>query len=109
MRKHKQQPFSLQALARYLAVSERTVIRRFHHALDTTPTGYAQLLKIEVAKRLLETSTLNLDAISERIGYGDLSSFRRLFKREAGLSPAEYRQQFGRHQKNRSKVPVSVD
>ncbi|GGC95696.1 GlxA family transcriptional regulator [Undibacterium terreum] len=99
MSKRQDLPFSLRDLAAHLAVSERTVIRHFHQALDSTPTAYSQLLKIDLAKRLLETSTLSLDTVSERIGYADPGSFRRLFKRETGLSPADYRQQF-RQRKN---------
>jgi len=90
-------PFSLRELAAHLAVSERTVIRHFHRALGSTPTAYAQLLKIDLAKRLLESSTLPLETVAERIGYADPGSFRRLFKRETGLSPADYRQQFRQH------------
>ncbi|WP_394779824.1 GlxA family transcriptional regulator [Undibacterium sp.] len=94
MSKRQDLPFSLQDLAAHLAVSERTVIRHFHQALGSTPTEYSQLLKIDLAKRLLETSTLTLETVAERIGYADPGSFRRLFKRETGLSPADYRLQF---------------
>ncbi|MFZ6741815.1 GlxA family transcriptional regulator [Undibacterium sp. JH2W] len=87
-------PFRLPALAGHLAVSERTVIRHFHQTLDTTPATYAQQVKMDVAKRLLETTTLTLEQVAERTGYSDPSSFRRLFKRHSGLSPASYREQF---------------
>jgi AraC-like DNA-binding protein len=36
------------------------------------------------------------NAVSERVGYGDLSTFRRLFKRETGLSPRGYPRRFSR-------------
>ncbi|MFZ6815120.1 GlxA family transcriptional regulator [Undibacterium sp. Rencai35W] len=94
LRQHRHLAFRLPALADYLAVSERTVIRHFHQALGTTPASYAQLLKIDLAKRLMETTTLTLDEVAERTGYTDLSSFRRLFKRHTSLSPAAYREQF---------------
>lgn len=94
LRKHAQLAFRLPALASYLAVSERTVIRHFQQALGTTPASYAQLLKIDLAKRLLENTTLTLDQVCERTGYVDSGSFRRLFKRHTALSPAQYRLQF---------------
>jgi transcriptional regulator GlxA family with amidase domain len=103
--KLRSQAFSLQALAGHLAVSERTVIRHFHQALGTTPAAYAQAMKLEHAKRLLETSTLSLETVAEKIGYADPGSFRRLFKRETGLSPADYRQQF--RQRRGSKVAAA--
>lgn len=94
LRKHVQLAFRLPTLASHLAVSERTVIRHFQQALGTTPASYAQLLKIDLAKRLLENTTLTLDQVCERTGYVDPGSFRRLFKRHTALSPAQYRLQF---------------
>lgn len=91
------QPFSLGQLAHELSVSKRTIIRRFKKALGDTPLGYVQGQRIELAKRLLETTRLTIDAVSERVGYTDLSAFRRLFKRETGISPSEFQRVFTRH------------
>lgn len=96
MENHLQKNFRLADLARHLAVSERTVNRRFKQATGNTPLGYLQSLRIDIAKRLLETTILHVSVISERVGYGDLSTFRRLFKRETGLSPREHQQRFAR-------------
>jgi len=93
---HLAESISLEQLARALATSERTLIRRFHGALHTTPTHYVQLQRVEVAKGLLETSTLSVDVISQRVGYADLGSFRKLFSRMVGLTPAAYRARFAR-------------
>lgn len=99
MEKHLQHNFRLAHLASHLAVSERTVNRRFKQATENTPLGYLQSLRIDIAKRLLETTNLHVSVISQRVGYGDLSTFRRLFKRETGLSPREYQQRFARRQR----------
>jgi transcriptional regulator GlxA family with amidase domain len=96
MEKNLQQNFRLADLARHLVVSERTVNRRFKRAIGEAPLRYLQSLRIDVAKQLLETKELNVDAVSARVGYGDLSTFRQLFKREAGLSPREYQRRFSR-------------
>jgi transcriptional regulator GlxA family with amidase domain len=87
-------PFSLRELADYLCVSERTVIRRFNNTLGTTPGSYAQSIKIDLARRLLERSSMTVAQISERVGYPEYRSFRLLFHRHAGMSPATYRRQF---------------
>jgi transcriptional regulator GlxA family with amidase domain len=96
--KRLEQTFSLPALAGELAVSERTLIRRFRRALQQTPLEYAQAQRIERAKYLLETTALALDTVCERVGYRDTGYFRHLFKRETGLSPKEFRQAFSRRQ-----------
>ena len=41
-------------------------------------------------------SGASVERIAEEVGYGDPASFRPLFKRESGLTPAEYRRLFGR-------------
>jgi transcriptional regulator GlxA family with amidase domain len=91
-----QQGFRLSDLAASLAVSERTLNRRFKEAVGLAPLAYLQNLRIEVAKRLLETRPIGLEALSQRVGYGDISTFRQLFKRKTGLSPSEYQMRFSR-------------
>ncbi|MFQ5617299.1 MAG: GlxA family transcriptional regulator [Anaerolineales bacterium] len=94
MQDHLQQTFNLHDIAGELNVSQRTFIRRFKRATGETPIGYLQNLRIETAKRLLESTVLSLEEIIARVGYTDTSSFRRLFKRQTQLSPREYRKQF---------------
>ena len=85
---------NLDELASHLAVSPRTFIRRFNQSTGKPPKKYLQQLRINEAKRLLENSDLSIDDITNRVGYTDVSSFRRLFKREVDLSPTEYRKHF---------------
>ena len=101
MEKSLAQGFSLAELARHLAVSERTLNRRFKRATGEAPLHYLQSLRVDVAKRLLENKGLSVDAVSARVGYSDLSTFRRLFRRETGLSPREYQRRFSRPPRQR--------
>jgi transcriptional regulator GlxA family with amidase domain len=105
MEKSLSRGFSLTELARHLAVSERTLNRRFKEAVGEAPLHYLQSLRVDVAKRLLETRGLKVDAVSERVGYADLSTFRRLFKRETGLSPRDYQRRFSRRHQGRGASP----
>jgi transcriptional regulator GlxA family with amidase domain len=98
MEKSLRQGFSLSELARHLAVSERTLNRRFKLATGEAPLRYLQSLRVDVAKRLLEGRAASVEAVSARVGYNDFSTFRRLFKRETGLSPREYQRRFARRQ-----------
>lgn len=96
MEKSLEQGFNLGELARHLAVSERTLNRRFKLALGAAPLQYLQALRVDVAKRLLQMGGSTVDVVGERVGYRDLSTFRRLFKRATGLSPREYQRRFSR-------------
>uniref|UniRef100_UPI003FA4A5CB helix-turn-helix domain-containing protein n=1 Tax=Cupriavidus necator TaxID=106590 RepID=UPI003FA4A5CB len=55
---------------------------------------YVQNLRIEIAKRLLESRPVAFSEVSQRVGYGDVGTFRQLFKRKTGLSPREYQLRF---------------
>ena len=85
------------ALGRAVAranIPERTLKRRFKSATGRSLIEYLQNLRIEEAKRLLETGAMPVDAISDAVGYADASFFRRLFKRLTGLTPSRYRRMF---------------
>lgn len=94
MAEHLAQDFSARDLAAACHVSYRTLHRRFHAATGQSPLAYLQTLRVEQAKVLLESGRLGLEQIVARIGYTDVPSFRRLFTREVGLSPVQYRRQF---------------
>ena len=95
LREHLHEELNLERMADQFAVSERTFIRRFKQSTGKPPKQFLQSLRIDEARRLLETTVLSLDEITEKVGYSDVSSFRRLFKREVKLSPADYRKQYG--------------
>jgi len=75
-------------------LKSRTFTRRFRDATNYQPIDYVQNLRIESAKNLLETENTSVDAISVQVGYEDPASFRRLFKRKVGITPALYRKKF---------------
>jgi transcriptional regulator GlxA family with amidase domain len=75
-------------------VPERTLKRRFKSATGETLMVYTQNLRIEEAKRVLETESRAADDIAASVGYENAAFFRRLFKRYTGLTPAAYRRMF---------------
>jgi transcriptional regulator GlxA family with amidase domain len=75
-------------------VSRRTFERRFKAATGDSPLTYVQRIRIEAAKRDLESEVLNADEIAHRVGYEDAGFFRKLFKQSTGLTPKEYRGKF---------------
>jgi len=80
--------------ARVSGLPKRTFDRRFRAATGYSPLGYVQALRIEEAKHMLETGSAPVDAIGREVGYEDAASFRRLFRRLAGMSPGDYRRKF---------------
>jgi transcriptional regulator GlxA family with amidase domain len=84
------------SLAQKFNISRRTLIRRFNQALGLTPHAYLQNIRIEYAQKLLSESDLSAEQIVQKVGYEDLSSFRRLFKKHTGSTLSEYRRRFAK-------------
>jgi transcriptional regulator GlxA family with amidase domain len=75
-------------------VPERSLKRRFKAATGSTLIEYAQNLRVESAKRLLEIGESPADEVAASVGYENAAFFRRLFKRSTGLTPGDYRRMF---------------
>jgi len=73
---------------------ERTFTRRFHLATGASPLEYVHQLRLNRARRLLESTDLSIQVVAQELGYEDPSFFSRLFKREVSLTPAQYRKRF---------------
>ncbi|MFC3680355.1 GlxA family transcriptional regulator [Bacterioplanoides pacificum] len=95
LEQHVCEQFTQQDLAELINLSERQFKRRFKQAAQQTPLAYIQALRMEVAKKALETSLKQVDVIARECGYEDVRFFRQLFKRHTGLAPSEYRSKFG--------------
>ncbi|MGH8498723.1 MAG: GlxA family transcriptional regulator, partial [Methylococcales bacterium] len=85
---------SVSELAEHCDTSERSLLRHFRQHYNASPIGHIQHLRVERAKALLETTLMSFDEIVERCGYRDSASFRKLFKRDTSLTPADYRERF---------------
>jgi len=85
---------AIQKVVQQSGIAERTLKRRFKAATGSTLIEYLQNLRIEEAKRLLESGSMPVDEISYEVNYEDPSFFRRLFKRLTGLTPSQYRRLF---------------
>jgi transcriptional regulator GlxA family with amidase domain len=88
-------PYSVDELARAVGMSRRTFVRRFTRAAGSSPRDYLQRVKVEAAKRALESSGRAIGSIASEVGYGDPVAFRKIFARLTGLTPADYRRRYG--------------
>lgn len=83
-----------ECLAEFAGMSERTFLRRFKAATGRVPAAYLQTVRVETAKAMLEREGSPIQTVSSAVGYDDVSYFRTLFKRQTGMTPAEYRDRF---------------
>ncbi|WP_254443029.1 GlxA family transcriptional regulator [Ruegeria arenilitoris] len=82
-------------MAKRSGLPPTTFARRFRKATNKSPQDYVLAQRIEEARELLETTECSVPEVGEAVGYVDTPSFRRLFKRKTGLTPAEHRKMFG--------------
>ena len=94
MRAHVSEELPMSQLADLAAMSERTFVRRFRSVAGMPPGQYLQKMRLDIAKHLLEDTDQPLEKIVSEIGYSDVSSFRRLFKKEVSVSPGAFRERF---------------
>lgn len=88
---------SIEELSSQLAVGRRNFDRRFIKATGNTPVEYTQRVKVESAKKALESSRKTINEIMYEVGYSDVKAFREVFRKFTGMSPLEYR---GRYNKD---------
>jgi transcriptional regulator GlxA family with amidase domain len=84
----------LRAIANHAAVSVRTLNRQFREHFGTTPLGLLARMRIDRARRLLESTGLTMDRVAEQSGFGSYASLRYHFHRTVGVSPQKYRQSY---------------
>ena len=92
--RHFREPHAVAAVVAASGVPERSLKRRFKVATGSTLIGQVQNLRIEEAKRLLESGNAAFEEIAAAVGYDNPAFFRRLFRRATGLTPGQYRRMF---------------
>lgn len=83
-------------LAQMFALGRRNMERRFKKATANTVVEYIQRVKIEAAKKNLESGRKNVNEVMYDVGYNDPKAFRTTFKKITGLSPIEYRSKYNK-------------
>ncbi|MCI9369746.1 MAG: AraC family transcriptional regulator [Lachnospiraceae bacterium] len=83
----------IEEYARSKGMSVSWFIRNFKQYTGTTPMQYIVAVRIANAQMLLETTNDNITEIGHIVGYENPLYFSRIFKKQKGLSPSEYRKQ----------------
>ncbi len=82
---------SLSGLAREVGMSKYWLSHRFREVMGITFRNYLTLVRLERAKTLLTSGNVSITEIAQRVGFGDLPRFDKLFKRYTGVTPSGYR------------------
>lgn len=90
---HTDKPFSLPELADRLGYVEYYLTRKFKSEMGVSITGYIKAARIDRAKLLLVTTDLAVQEIADQLQFCTRSYFGRVFSREVGCTPTEYRTQ----------------
>ena len=93
---HVEDKITVDQLASMLALGRRNMERRFKKATANTVMEYIQRVKVEAAKKTLETGRKNINEVMYEVGYADTKAFRSVFKRITGLSPVEYKNKYSK-------------
>lgn len=94
LRRQLDRPHSVAALAASIHMSERSFLRRFQSATGTSPLAWLSEARVQHARELLERTTLSIDTIAERCGFGTAMTLRHHFRRRLQTSPQAYRKRF---------------
>lgn len=81
-------------LAAHAHMSERTFARRFLDETGVTPRRWLTQQRLAAARELLETTALDIEAISAEVGYATSASLRRHLSAALGTTPSRYRMTF---------------
>lgn len=88
---HLSSTVTVQEMAGVCALGPRTFHRAFVKAFGLTPRKLVQLKRVEKVRQLLRDAGVSVEKAIAAVGVSDVPSFRKVFQRELGLSPAEYR------------------
>jgi transcriptional regulator GlxA family with amidase domain len=86
---------SIDMLARRAAMSPRNFARLFKQEIGKTPGLHVEDLRLEAARRQLESTTASLEEVAGFSGFKSAEVLRRVFARRLGTTPGQYRTAFG--------------
>ena len=93
---HLDADLTVDRLAERAGMSPRTFARTFRTETGTTPAAHVEELRVEAARRLLETTDRTVGAIARSVGLKHAETLHRAFVRRIGTTPDRYRQHFAR-------------
>jgi transcriptional regulator GlxA family with amidase domain len=94
--KHYPEKITVDELSTQFGIGRRSLERRFKKATANTVLEYAQRVKVEAAKQMLEAGRKTVSEVMYEVGYNDIKAFREVFRRTTFLSPVAYRTKYNK-------------
>ncbi len=91
VRKHYSEDIRIKDLADVCGISESHFRRIFQECMNMIPNDYVNMIRIREASKILLNSYATMDEVAYRVGYGNVSSFNRNFKKIIGMTPYQWK------------------
>ena len=104
---HLGEPLTAETLAERVGMSTRNFYRLYVASVGRTPAQTLEAMRVEMARRLLDTAPASFKRISRQCGFRDERQLRAGFKRSLGVTPEEYARSFGPEGPRRSIQPAA--
>jgi transcriptional regulator GlxA family with amidase domain len=85
----------VEALAERMCMSTRNFARFFLTETGMTPAKFVEMARIDAARQYLGSTSLSIEIVADKSGFGDPERMRRAFIRQLGVNPQSYRERFG--------------
>lgn len=83
--------FSVDVLAREMAISRTGLFTKLKAITGMTPNDYIRLIRLQKAAELLETTNMRVNEVCWQVGFSSRSHFAKCFQTQFGVSPSEYK------------------
>lgn len=93
--KNLSKPLCIDDLAKRACMSRRTFDRKFRSTFNLSAKQWLTNQRIEHAKTLLEKDRNSIEQVAEQAGFDNATTMRHHFRKNLGLAPSSYREQFG--------------
>ena len=91
VKEHLSQSISIQEIAEELKFSPTHIMRTFKQKTGMSILDYITETRLETAKKILTESDIPIRTVADMVGYDDYSYFTRIFKKQIGEPPLQYR------------------
>ncbi|MDR6805955.1 transcriptional regulator GlxA family with amidase domain [Dyadobacter sp. BE34] len=85
---------NIEEICTMVSLGRRTFERRFKKCTGNSVAAYIQRVKVEFAKKQLESTTDTINEIVYNVGYDNIDAFRKVFKKYTDLTPLDYRRRY---------------